>query len=253
MNNTEALSQRLYDTALNELNSYLEDLETKSPQEVISSAYQIACKQDIVIILEEADFTSYELEILTGLERPLQVLYETWISTEDRYMEELRGSMQNYVDERLQHQAEILYADPQTPRYTGLYSEAQERGELHLLRASRKRDGTCMRAFEDGISEAHEKRAMREFVEQWTQAFGYDRCKFLLGYTVQRAAWDGRYSAASKREAGKLDYHITTKRDPFAEFQTNTHPCLVNYAFELLLEQERGRQKPAPEHSQMER
>ena len=29
MNNTEALSQRLYDTALNELNSYLEDLETK--------------------------------------------------------------------------------------------------------------------------------------------------------------------------------------------------------------------------------
>lgn len=89
MNNTEALSQRLYDTALNELNSYLEDLETKSPQEIISSAYQIACKQDIVIILEEADFTSYELEILTGLERPLQVLYETWISTEDRYMEEL--------------------------------------------------------------------------------------------------------------------------------------------------------------------
>ena len=81
MNNTEALSQRLYDTALNELNSYLEDLETKSTQEIISSAYQIACKQDIVIILEEADFTSYELEILTGLERPLQVLYETWIST----------------------------------------------------------------------------------------------------------------------------------------------------------------------------
>lgn len=253
MNNSELLSQQLYNTALNELNAYLEDLKTKPPQEIISNAYQIACKQDIVMILEEADFSPYELEILTGLEHPLQVLYEQWISTEDRYMEELRGAMQNYVDDRLMRQAELLYADPQTPRYTGLYSEAQEHGEVHLLRASRKQDGACMRAFEDGISEAHEKRVMREFVEQWTQAFGYDRCKFLLGYTVQRAAWDGRYSAASKREAGKFDYHITTKRDPFAEFQTNTHPCLVNYAFELLMEQERSRQKPTPERSQMER
>ena len=103
--------------------------------------------------------------------------------------------------------------------YTGLYSEAQERGEVHLLRASRKQDGACMKAFEDGISEAHEKRVMREFVEQWTQAFRYDRCKFLLGYTVQRAAWDGRYSAASKRETGKFDYHITTKRDPLQNFK----------------------------------
>ena len=190
MNNSEALSQQLYNTALNELNTYLEDLKTKPPQEIINSAYQIACKQDIVMILEEADFSPYELELLTGLEHPLQVLYEQWISTEDRYMEDLRGSMQNYVDDRLMCQAELLYADPQTPRYDRLYSEAQERGELHLLRASRKQDGACMKAFEDEISEAHEKRAMREFVEQWTQKFGYGRCKFLLGYTVQRAAWD---------------------------------------------------------------
>lgn len=253
MNDTNKLSQQLYDTALDELNTYLEDLKTKPPQEIISNAYQIACKQDIVMILEEADFSPYELEILTGLDHPLQVLYEQWISTEDQYMGELRASVQNYVDDRLQHRAEMLYSDPQTPRYAGLYPEAQERGELHLLRASRKRDSACMKAFEDGISEANERRVMREFVEQWTQAFGHDRCKYLLGYTVQRADWDARYSATSKREAGKLDYHITTKRDPFAEFQTNTHPCLVNYAFELLIEQERGRQKPAPKRSQMER
>ena len=87
MNDTNKLSQQLYDTALDELNTYLEDLKTKPPQEIISNAYQIACKQDIVMILEEADFSPYELEILTGLDHPLQVLYEQWISTEDRYME----------------------------------------------------------------------------------------------------------------------------------------------------------------------
>lgn len=138
MNDTKILSQRLYDTALNELNSYLEDLETKSPQEIISNAYQIICKQDIVMILEDAEFTPYELEVLTGLNHPLQVLYEGWISTEDRHMEELRDCMQTYVDGRLQRQAENLYANPQVPRYEGLYAEALERGELHLLRASRR-------------------------------------------------------------------------------------------------------------------
>lgn len=253
MNDITKQSQQIYNAALNELNVYLEALETKSPQEIISNAYQITCKQDIVMILEDAEFTPYELEVLTGLNHPLQVLYEEWISTEDRHMDELRDCMQTYVDGRLQRRAENLYANPQVPRYEGLYAEALERGELHLLRASRRQDSACMRAFESGISEANEKRVMRAFVEQWAQAFGHDRCKYLLGYTVQRASWDSRYSSISKREASKFDYHITTMRDPFAEFQTNTHPCLVNYAFELLIEQERGRQKPAPERSQIER
>jgi len=82
---------------------------------------------------------------------------------------------------------------------------------------------------------------------------GHDRCKFLLGYTVQCADWDGRYSAASKREAAKTDYHITPEHDPFSEFHTNAHPCLVNYAYELLIEQERDKKKTAPKHDEPER
>ena len=84
---------------------------------------------------------------------------------------------------------------------------------------------------------------------------GRASCKFLLGYTVQRADWDGRYSAAAKREAAKFDYRITDpdQRDPFSVFHTNAHPCLVNYTFELLMEQERTKQKPAHQRDQPER
>mgnify|MGYP000227801855 CR=1 FL=1 len=46
---------------------------------------------------------------------------------------------------------------------------------------------------------------------------------------------------------------ITDQRDPFSEFHTNAHPRLVNYAFELLMEQEHTKQKPAPRHDQPER
>lgn len=168
-------------------------------------------------------------------------------------MEELRDSVQSYLDTRLQYRAEKLYADPSVPRYEGSYLEAREKGEVHLYRASRKRDRACIDAFTENISDANEKRRMREFVQEWTQEFGHDRCKFLLGYTVQCADWDGRYSAASKREAAKTDYHITPEHDPLSEFHTNAHPCLVNYAYELLIEQERDKKKSAPKRDEPER
>lgn len=253
MNDTEKLSQQLYDKALNEMNVFLDDLKTKPPEEIIENAYKITVRQDLMMILESEDFSPYEIEVLANLDHPLQVLYEEWLPVEDRHMEELRDSVQSYLDTRLQHRAEKLYADPSVFRYEGSYSEAREKGEVHLYRANRKRDRACIDAFTENISDANEARRMREFVQEWTQEFGHDRCKFLLGYTVQRADWDGRYSAAAKRGAAKFDYRITDQRDPFSEFHTNAHPCLVNYAFELLMEQEHTKQKPAPRHDQPER
>lgn len=112
MSTTEERAQMLYDKALAELNTYLENMKTKPPQEIINSAYQIVNKQDLLMILESAEFTPAELNVLNELEHPLQVLYEEWLPVEDRHMEELRDSVQSYLDTRLQHRAEKLYADP---------------------------------------------------------------------------------------------------------------------------------------------
>ena len=62
------------------------------------------------MILESAEFTPAELSVLSELEHPLQVLYEEWLPVEDRHMEELRDSVQSYLDTRLQYRAEKLYA-----------------------------------------------------------------------------------------------------------------------------------------------
>ena len=125
MNDTEKLSQQLYDKALNEMNVFLDDLKTKPPEEIIESAYKITVRQDLMMILESEDFSPYEIEVLANLDHPLQVLYEQWVSTEDHHMEDLRNSMQSYFDTVQQYQANKLYADPSTPRYEGLYREAE--------------------------------------------------------------------------------------------------------------------------------
>ena len=49
-------------------------MKTKPPQEIINSAYQIVNKQDLLMILESAEFTPAELNVLNELEHPLQVL-----------------------------------------------------------------------------------------------------------------------------------------------------------------------------------
>ena len=86
MSTTEERAQMLYDKALAELNTYLENMKTKPPQEIINSAYQIVNKQDLLMIFESAEFTPAELNVLNGLDHPLQVLYEEWLSVDDRHM-----------------------------------------------------------------------------------------------------------------------------------------------------------------------
>ena len=41
MSTTEERAQMLYDKALTKLNTYLKNMKTKPPQEIINSAYQI--------------------------------------------------------------------------------------------------------------------------------------------------------------------------------------------------------------------
>ena len=128
MSTTEERARLLYDKAQTELAAYLENMKTRPPQEIINSAYQIVNKQDLLMILEYAEFTPAELTVLSELEHPLQVLYEEWLPVEDRHMEELRDSVQSYLDTRLQYRAERLYVDPAVPPLRGFVHGSTRKG-----------------------------------------------------------------------------------------------------------------------------
>lgn len=249
----ERMAQQLYDRAANELNDYIADLKTQPPEQIIDRCYEVSVKQDMVMLLEEHDFPPQELEVLAALEHPLEVIYQDWLLRDDSRMEELTNTFEHHAVQKLQDQAELLHSDPKTPRYPSGYREAIEKGEVCLFRASRRRDEACLRAFDKGISDANASQTMRPFVQKWTQDYGHDRCKFILGYSVQRADWDKRYSQKARQDAEKYDYHITKDHDPHGNLCTNAHPCLVNYAYELLMEQERSKQKQVPQKNEMER
>jgi len=249
----ERMAQQLYDRAAQELNDYITELKTQTPEQIIDRCYEVSVKQDMVMILEEHDFPPQELEVLAALEHPLEVIYQDWLARDDSRMEELTNTFEHHAVQKLQDRAEQLHADPKTPRYEGSYRDAVKNGEVCLFRASRSRDQACLKAFDKGISDANASQTMRPFIQKWTQDYGHDRCKFILGYSVQRADWDKRYSTKARHDAEKYDYHITKDHDPHGNLCTNAHPCLVNCAYELLMEQERGKQKQVPQKNEMER
>lgn len=80
---------------------------------------------------------------------------------------------------------------------------------------------------------------MKAFTQDWAERYGRDRCKFILGYTVQRADWDARYAPEAKRDAQQYDYLKSKDYDRFSEYGTNVHPCLVDSSYRILIGMER--------------
>ncbi len=240
--NREDLTQSLYEKATQEHNQFLTEIEKLTPREVIANAYEIVTKADLLMMLEDPDFlTLPQLIYLESLEAPLSTVYIQWINVEDSRMEELRSCTEHFVENELSQIATKQYENPQIPRYDKGYADARELGETAQYHASHKRDIACLQTFNTKVHDAYEGRAVAQFVEGWTNEFGKERCRFVLGYSIHAADYDGRYSMQSKRAAKETDYTELDSNDYHsASYRTNVHPCIINATFERLIE---GKQK----------
>ena len=129
------------------------------------------------------------------------------------------------------------------------FEEARQQGKVDSWRASRRETEACAHEFQKDFSMAYHERRMPEYLQQWVDKYGMERCKIVLASTIQLADHDGRYYPSTKESAAKVvipganaeDY----SRDIRFSYAVNTHPVMVNGAFRELLnmEQERGKEK----------
>ena len=112
------LEDQLYERMSHENEAYLADLRTKPADEIINSAYQIACRENILYLFEEeTPLNVRQLQVLMEMSSPLRELYEDWCGRDSNEMELLRGSIEDSTSGILNHRAEIRYSDPKTPIY----------------------------------------------------------------------------------------------------------------------------------------
>ena len=112
------LEDQLYERMSHENEAYLAELRTKPADEIINSAYQIACRENILYLFEEeTQLNVRQLQVLMEMSSPLRELYEDWCGRDSNEMELLRGSIEDSTSGILNHRAEIRYSDPKTPIY----------------------------------------------------------------------------------------------------------------------------------------
>jgi len=239
MENKEALAKKIYDCAKREHSAFIAEMKTHDADYIVDHAYEIVIMDDLRMIFEEEDLSLPALQELDKVEKSLASIYDEWLKNDGGHMELLRDTVSSFTEKRMRDTADRLYADPTVPQYGKNYREACEADEMHFYRASRRRDIECLRYYEKHISDAHENHNIKVFTQEWAELFGRDRCKFVLGYTVKRADWDARYAPEAKRDAQQYDYLQSSEYEPFSEYGTNVHPCLVDSSYRILMELER--------------
>jgi len=100
----------IYEKAELEYKSYLENLKTKTPQEIINSAYEITIKADILLSIEN-DLSDDEISVLSKLDMPLQAIYDEWLNNDYSYMEMIRDSVNDYARKELVNNQVMVQED----------------------------------------------------------------------------------------------------------------------------------------------
>ena len=93
--------------------AFLADLRVKPADEIISHAYEIACRDNLLMLFEdETSLSERQLEVLMEFDHPLEALFDDWINRDSDEMDRFRDSVEACADDILRKRVEEKYRDP---------------------------------------------------------------------------------------------------------------------------------------------
>ena len=199
---TEEMHTALYEKFSAEQDNYRAWLLKQTPEEIIQHSYEYTVREDIVMMMEDAEFSPQQAAALLWKGTPLSDIYKDFTKVETGYMDILRDTVENRANDILK-EAEALRSAPVYP-YPREY--AVENDELDKYRLSRKASIACKEAIEQAISKHYANNSLdtAAAVKQVVDAFGYDRTMYVLAVTVKHKDWDGRISQSNKQWAATM-------------------------------------------------
>lgn len=98
MNNTEEINTQLYEKMKAEQDKYRDWLLSQPPAEILNHTYEYTIREDIVMCMEEAEFTIKQAKALLKSPCPLADCYEIFNKREDSHMDDIRESMEDMAN-----------------------------------------------------------------------------------------------------------------------------------------------------------
>lgn len=235
------LENTFYERMSAENEAFLADLRVKPADEIISHAYEIACRDNLLMLFEdETSLSERQLEVLMEFDHPLEALFDDWINRDSDEMDRFRDSVEACADDILRKRVEEKYRDPAQPIYPNTRSEAMARGEAFEWMASRDRTLTCAGTFKKDATNAYNDGKLSAFLKEWTNTYGKDRCMFVLACTMRQRTGDERFYPPACQAAGRfaaLQKQMGGHTDIYA---VDNHSCVINAAMEELAKPERS-------------
>ena len=201
------------------------------------------------VLYDDSIYDDMDCDLMQGNRVLSDVVNDIGHYRESPLVQNALSQLQSIMDERSAVK-EAAQAKPGIVPLSPLtFEEARQQGKVDSWRASRRETEACAHEFQKDFSMAYHERRMPEYLQQWVDKYGMERCKIVLASTIQLADHDGRYYPSTKESAARVvipganaeDY----SRDIRFSYAVNTHPVMVNGAFRELLnmEQERGKDK----------
>ena len=249
----EEMHTALYEKFSAEQDNHRAWLLKQTPEEILHHTYEYTVREDIVMMMEEAEFSPQQAAALLWKGTTLSDIFKSFTKVETEYMDILRNTVENRANDILK-EAEALRSAPVYP-YPREY--AVENDELDKYRLSRKANIACKEAIEQAISEHYANNSLdtAAAVKQVVDAFGYDRTMYVLAVTVKHKDWDGRISQSNKQWAATMPV-FEDKTDGSADQNVflvvdKAHPGLTDLFVRearkaQTREKEQAQQKPTP-------
>ena len=250
---TEEMHTALYEKFSAEQDIYRAWLLKQTPEEIIQHSYEYTVREDIVMMMEDAEFSPQQAAALLWKGTTLSDIYKDFTKVETGYMDILRDTVENRANDILK-EAEALRSAPVYP-YPREY--AVENDELDKYRLSRKASIACKEAIEQAIGEHYANNSLdtAAAVKQVVDAFGFDRMMYVLAVTVKHKDWDGRISDSNKQWAATMPV-FEDKTDGSADQNVflvvdKAHPGLTDLFVRearkaQAREKEQAQEKPTP-------
>lgn len=230
MNTLEQLEAKMTE----ELNTYRAWLLTQPPEEILNHAYEYSTKQDIILNVADAGLSPAQIETMLRSPCPLEDVFKdcAYIDQSD-YSYTLKILISQRADDAMEQQRAI-------PIYDGTAREANERGEVEKLKASRRADSDCRDAIENAIARNYDGSRLntRAAIAEVREQFGEKRLVRVTASLILNRPHDGRISPENIAWAEK---NAATKK----VCTNRTHSGLLDIFAARLREGERKRERGA--------
>lgn len=109
--------KQLYGKAEKEYQERVSEVKSLPPDEIVRAAYELVMKENLLMILDSADLTEEQVDVLLATDYSLDAMYQEWLGNDHSFLDMLRDTMCEFVDKQRNYLLRSFQEGKQVPEH----------------------------------------------------------------------------------------------------------------------------------------